>query len=123
VSGNIFRIAREVEFFIEEEGLTKDELVDMVRRSARASFKRANRRYHQYAFMVLGDQITLACRVADADVQEYMKEGEFLVYEPCTCQGRAGCTICGGAGEVPVIRQVQSTMESDRARKTSSSRN
>jgi hypothetical protein len=103
---------------MEDEGLSREDVVEMVRCSARASYKRANRRYHQYAFMVLNDQVLLACKIDQANASDWGTD-EFLVYEPCTCNKNADCVICAGTGEVPVIRQTKPTMESARARKSS----
>ena len=130
--------------FAEAEKISLDDLRDMLKRAARVTLKTANRRYHQYLFMVQDGVVTWAGKithdtqearildnkVAKATIDESppqpQRPEEFLVYEACGCGGEFGCTECGGKGEVAVIRRnikpLFNAMESVNERSASPSR-
>ena len=110
--------------FCQAEGIEPDELVDMVRRAARATMSRANRRFHNFVFMVQEHTVTWAGkfpidtpeaprtieRPTPPLPQRTLLDDEFWVLEDCSrCEG-SGCAHCKGAGQVWFVRKVKETL-------------
>lgn len=129
--------------FADAEKITLDELRDMLKRAARVTLNTANRRYHQYLFMVQDGVVTWAGKTTDQQEARILdnkaakatidepppqpqRPEEFLVYEVCGCGGEFGCTECGGKGEIAVVRRnikpLFNAMESVNERSASPSR-
>lgn len=84
-------------------GLTMQELLDMVRLSARCTHELGNRRYEDYVFMVIGDRVTSIAEFEEAapvDCSICKDTGIVHVFDQCEhCDG-LGCNACND-GLVP----------------------
>lgn len=106
MSASKLTLSPQVRDFAHEEGLSEQGLLDMVQRAAKVTAKAFNRRFHQYAFLVLGDEVRAATKGALEMAKPEpppcpdlpLREGEFWVLEdhgPCDGQGCHGCRGCG----------------------------
>lgn len=78
-----FIFAAQPRAFARQEGISIDELKDMVRRSAKASFSNGNRRFHQFVFRVEDALVTFAGKLStqEGPPQRELQPGEFWVLE------------------------------------------
>lgn len=99
-------------------GVSVEQVLDMVRHSARITHANGNRRFHEYLFTVEGERVTSIHRLTEAEVADEERRirsfvrrpvqeeshyrcgtcrdtGKMLVFDPCDyCQGRGSCTHC-----------------------------
>lgn len=82
------------------EGISEQELLEMIRRSAPCTHDRGNRRFHTWVFSI--DKRTNECE--DMASYEFFEEGQpgmrgWVFEEHLACSGE-GCRDCGWWGEV-----------------------
>lgn len=95
--------------FIDALDLDEDEVAQWVKSSAiTSSYEGANRRYHQWVFLVQGDAVISMRNIETGRRSGTMQAGpgEFLVYEDHEACNGAGCKDCQ-QGSIPVIRKSQ----------------
>lgn len=96
--------------FLDALELDEDEVAGWVKASAiTSSYEGANRRYHQWVFLVQGDTVVSMRNVETGRRSGSMQAGpgEFLVYEEHEACGGGGCEACEYEGNIPVIRKAQ----------------
>lgn len=93
----MIKLSPRVEGLVKRSGLSYEELVEMVERSApRTNKDGMNRRFHQWLLKVEADQIL------DMHLEHWTGEGRghsFQIEEHEDCEGQ-GCAGCGWRGEI-----------------------
>jgi hypothetical protein len=92
-----------------EEGISDEELNEMVRAAAPVTHENGNRRFHHWLFKVEGDILISMCRwdMVHRDLSHQRKgSDEFLVTEECALCDGDGCKQCGWVGFITAYRSA-----------------
>lgn len=92
----MLRFSDQVLDVLEGEGIKTSEVEEMLSRAAITSLRGANRRYHQWLFVLQADLVVRMFKVLPG--QEHLTRWE--PHEKCRAWG---CLKCGWSGEVPTV--------------------
>lgn len=108
-----YRVSASVQAYAERQGITLQELEDMLAKSCLISHAEGNRRFHNWLFRVENGVVRYMQPLAtqpkkDTITHESLSPNEFMVYEECDdCRGK-GCPTCGYTGELRIVRRLPS---------------
>ena len=86
----------QVQRVMQGEGISPDELMEMLRKSAITSLRGFNRRYYDWLFKIQGRSVEI---MQAAEMREVGRGKDHMVEECERCAGR-GCKQCGWVGQI-----------------------
>lgn len=90
------------------DGLSPDQVEDMVAKAALVKHSRGNRRYHDWVFDVRKEkESTVVVRMSrlHSPVKIVSKPGYPVLFEVCPDCDSDGCKECGWTGELEIVYQ------------------
>ena len=86
----------QVQRVMQGEGISPDELMEMLRKSAITRLRGFNRRYYDWLFKIQGRSVEI---MQAAEMREVGRGKDHMVEECERCAGR-GCKQCGWVGHI-----------------------